>query len=78
MSALGQKRPLKYEQILACERLLSQFGAGLAYEFPNGMRLSAQYRYFATSEADFGPGGEVKIESNDFLLGFTVPLGGQR
>ena len=23
MSALGQQRPLKYEQILACERLLS-------------------------------------------------------
>lgn len=55
-----------------------QFGAGLAYEFGNGMRLSAQYRYFATTEADFGPGGQIKVESNDILLGLTLPLGRRR
>lgn len=55
-----------------------QFGAGLGYEFDNGLRLTAQYRYFATGEADFGRAGEVSVESSDVLLGVSFPLGRQR
>lgn len=54
-----------------------QFGAGLGYEFDNGLRLSAQYRYFATADADFGP-VEANVQSHDFLIGLTLPLGRQR
>ncbi len=55
-----------------------QFGAGLGYEFRNGVRLTAQYRYFATGEADFGYANNVNVESSDVLVGVTLPLGRQR
>lgn len=55
-----------------------QFGAGLGYEFDNGLRLTAQYRYFATGEADFGRAGQLSVESSDVLLGVSFPLGRQR
>ena len=51
-----------------------QFGGGIGYEFGNGVMLSAQYRYFATDEADFGP-VTAQVESRDFLIGLSIPLG---
>jgi len=51
-----------------------QFGAGLGFEFENGMRLSAEYRYFATTDGDFG-GLSDSIKSSDVLLRFSLPIG---
>ncbi len=53
-----------------------QFGAGLGYRFSNGAMLSAQYRYFATGEADFGP-VQMSVETQDIIVGITFPLGGR-
>lgn len=47
-----------------------QFGAGLAYDLSNGATLSAQYRYFGTAEANFGP-TELQVESHNFLIGLS-------
>ncbi len=58
--------------------LAYQFGAGLGYEFRNGLRLTAEYRYFATGNASFGFGADASIESNDVLIGVSFPLGRQR
>lgn len=50
-----------------------QFGGGLAYEFAGGAVLSAQYRYFGTTDADVGS-SSIKAESHNFLLGLAFPL----
>ncbi len=52
-----------------------QAGAGLSYEFGNGMSLSAQYRYFSTGDITV-MGQDFGIKSHEGLLGLTVPLGG--
>ncbi len=52
-----------------------QFGAGLGYEFDNGIMLSAQYRYFATTEADFGDVSD-SVESSDVIFSISLPFGG--
>jgi len=51
-----------------------QFGAGLGYEFENGMMLSAQYRYFATGDASLG-GRDVSVSSNEGLIALNIPFG---
>jgi len=52
-----------------------QLGAGLGYELGGGIMLSAQYRYFASSEIDVAS-TELAVESHNFLVGLTIPLGG--
>jgi len=51
-----------------------QLGAGLGYEFENGMMLSAQYRYFATGDASVA-GHDVGISANEGLIALNIPLG---
>lgn len=53
-----------------------QFGAGLGYEFDNGVMLSAQYRYFATMDADFGDVSD-NVESSDVIFSISLPFGGR-
>jgi len=55
-----------------------QLGAGLGYDFGNGMMLSAQYRYFNTGAMDLSLRDqiEVNLESHNFLVGLNIPLGG--
>jgi opacity protein-like surface antigen len=54
-----------------------QLGAGLGYDFGNGMMLSAQYRYFNTGAMDLSlrDQAEVNLESHNFLVGLNIPLG---
>jgi opacity protein-like surface antigen len=51
-----------------------QLGAGLGYEFDNGMMLSAQYRYFATGDIEVA-GQDVGLNSHEALIGLSIPLG---
>lgn len=51
-----------------------QAGAGLAYQFGNGMSLSAQYRYFSTGDVDL-PNQSVNIDAHEVLIGLSIPLG---
>jgi len=51
-----------------------QFGAGVGYELGNGMAITAQYRYFATTEAEFGPQVAFDVDSHAFMVGLTIPL----
>lgn len=55
-----------------------QLGAGLGYDFGNGMMLSAQYRYFNTGAMDMSLAdqAEINLESHNFLVGLNIPLGG--
>jgi len=55
-----------------------QLGAGIGYDLGNGLMLSAQYRYFNTSGMDLSPGGQIDVdlESHNFLVGISVPIGG--
>ncbi len=55
-----------------------QLGAGLGYDFGNGMMLSAQYRYFNTGAMDLSLRDqiEVNLESHNFLVGLNIPIGG--
>ncbi len=55
-----------------------QLGAGLGYEFGNGMVLSAQYRYFATGAVQLGQNDqmELNVEAHNFLIGLNIPIGG--
>lgn len=57
--------------------LAYQFGAGIGYEFDNGVRLTGQYRYFATGDADFGQ-ATMGVETSDVLFGLIIPLGRDR
>jgi len=52
-----------------------QLGAGLGYDLGNGMMLSAQYRYFATGDADIGGGQDISVQSHEALIGLNIPLG---
>jgi opacity protein-like surface antigen len=52
-----------------------QVGAGLGYDLGGGMMLSAQYRYFATSDIDVGR-TDLSVTSHNFLVGLNIPLGG--
>ncbi len=54
-----------------------QLGAGLGYEFDNGMTLTAQYRYFATGEVQAGLRDQpsFNVESQNFLIGLQIPIG---
>lgn len=52
-----------------------QAGAGLGYEFGNGMIISAQCRYFATGDADIGGGQDVSVNAHEALIGLNIPLG---
>ena len=54
--------------------LAYQFGAGLGYEFDSGLRLAAQYRYFATTEADFGHLSD-SVKTSDILFSISLPFG---
>jgi len=54
-----------------------QFGAGLGYEFDNGIMLAAQYRYFATTDGDFGDHSE-NVESSDVIFSISFPFGRAR
>ncbi len=54
-----------------------QFGAGLGYEFDNGIMLAAQYRYFATTDGDFG-GMSHNAESSDIIFSLSFPFGQRR
>ena len=51
-----------------------QFGVGAGYNLDNGVRLSAQYRYFGTDEAEIDGVG-LQGEASDFLFGISFPLG---
>jgi len=51
-----------------------QFAVGAGYHLDNGIRLSAQYRYFGTEEADI-PGVGLQGEASEFLFGISFPLG---
>ncbi len=51
-----------------------QFGLGAGYNLDNGIRLSAQYRFFGTEETEID-GVELRGEANEFLFGISFPLG---
>jgi len=51
-----------------------QVGAGLAYEFGDGMRLSAQYRYFSTGDITVA-GQDFGVNSQEGLIGLHIPFG---
>ena len=51
-----------------------QAAAGLAYEFGNGMSLSAQYRYFSTGDITV-LGQDFGVSSHEGLIGLQIPLG---
>ncbi len=51
-----------------------QFGIGAGYTLENGVRLSAQYRYFGTDEAEIG-NVQLQGEASEFLFGISFPLG---
>jgi len=52
-----------------------QVGAGLGYDLGGGVMLSAQYRYFATTDIDVG-NTDLAVNSHNFLVGLNIPLGG--
>ena len=51
-----------------------QFGVGAGYTLDNGIRLSAQYRYFGTDEAEID-NAQIQGEASEFLFGISFPLG---
>jgi len=51
-----------------------QLGAGLGYEFGNGMMISAQYRYFATGDITIA-GEDFGLSAHEGLIGLNIPLG---
>lgn len=51
-----------------------QLGAGINFDLGNGMLLSAQYRYFGTSDADIGSNVDTKIEGHNAIVSLSVPL----
>ena len=51
-----------------------QAGVGIAYEFEGGATLSAQYRYFATGDADLGP-RDISVEAHEGIIALSFPLG---
>jgi len=51
-----------------------QFGLGAGYNLDNGVRLSAQFRYFGTEEAEID-GVELDGEATEMLFGISFPLG---
>lgn len=50
-----------------------QLGVGLGYDLGDGIQLSAQYRYFGTSEADVGPINQ-RVGGHNFIIGISIPL----
>jgi len=52
-----------------------QLGAGLGLELGGGMRLTAEYRYFASTDIDVGR-TDLAVESHNVIVGFSIPLGG--
>jgi len=50
-----------------------QFGGGAAYVLGNGSSISAQYRYFGTTDAQLGL-SEVSGESHNLMIGFNFPI----
>jgi len=51
-----------------------QLGAGIGFDMGNGMMLSAQYRWFGTSDIDVGA-TDLRVESHNALVGLQIPLG---
>jgi len=51
-----------------------QFGVGAGYNLDNGVRLSAQFRYFGTDEANID-GLKLQGEATEVLFGISFPLG---
>ncbi len=51
-----------------------QLGAGIGFELGDGMMLSAQYRWFGTSDIDVG-GNDIRVESHNAIISLSVPLG---
>jgi len=51
-----------------------QLGAGIGFDMGNGMMLSAQYRWFGTSDIDVGA-TDLRVESHNALIGLSVPFG---
>jgi len=51
-----------------------QLGVGLGYDLGGGMTLSAEYRYFGTTDVDVGA-TDIGIDSHNFIVGLRVPLG---
>jgi len=51
--------------------------AGVAYDINANLALKAQYRYFATLDADVGPanGGDADYRNHSVLVGFTYKFG---
>ncbi|MBC7906316.1 MAG: OmpA family protein [Rhodospirillaceae bacterium] len=51
--------------------------AGVAYDINSNVALKAQYRYFATLDADVGPanGSEADYRNHSVLVGFTYKFG---
>jgi Outer membrane protein and related peptidoglycan-associated (lipo)proteins len=45
--------------------------AGVAYDVSRNWALKAQYRYFATLDADFGPGSDAEYRNHSILVGLT-------
>ena len=50
-----------------------QLGAGLGYDLGNGTTISAQYRYFGTTEAEVGP-IDQRVGGHNFLIGISLTL----
>jgi len=51
-----------------------QMGAGIGFELGEGMMLSAQYRWFGTSDVDVG-NTDMRVESHNAIISLSVPLG---
>lgn len=51
-----------------------QLGGGIGMELGGGMMLSAQYRWFGTSDVDLG-NTDMRVESHNAIIGLQIPLG---
>jgi len=51
-----------------------QLGAGIGFDLGGGSMLTAQYRWFGTSDIDVG-NTDLRVESHNALVSFSVPIG---
>jgi len=51
-----------------------QLGGGVGFDLGGGMMLSAQYRWFGTSDVDLG-NTDLRVESHNAMIGLQIPLG---
>ncbi len=65
--------PMSYSIDDSAQVFAYQLGAGIGFDLGGGVVLSAQYRWFGTSDADLG-NTDMRMESHNAIIGLTVPL----